>query len=274
LDTQSLPPSTHTNAYYIGQEKCYLLDPGTGYPQEQARLFALLDQQQAQGRKLSAVILTHHHPDHIGAATVCAERYGVPILAHPLTHKALEGRIYIAGHVHDGEHLDLGMAPDGTRPWYLEAIHTPGHASGHLAFYEPYYRLLFAADMVSTLSSVVIAPPDGDLAVYLDSLRRLKNYDCRLLLPSHGSPSPRPGETIDECLAHRAQREEQLLAALGVAPRSIPELAVELYKGLTPKMMRFAELQVRAGVAKLEREGRIVAIATSNQERWSKRTTP
>src|SRR5262249_7900974 len=123
------------------------------------------------------VVLTHHHPDHVGAAAACARKYGVPVWAHPWTAQALAGQVVVGRKVHEGDRLDLGTAPDGG-PWHLEALHTPGHAPGHLAFYEGHYRLLFAGDLVSTLSSVVIAPPDGDLAVYLDSLRRLRCFDC------------------------------------------------------------------------------------------------
>src|SRR5207253_1117101 len=145
---------------------------------------------------------------------------------------ALAARVTVSREVHDGDRLDLGTAPDGSGPWHLEAVHTPGHAPGHLAFHEPHYRLLFAGDLVSTLSSIIIAPPDGDLAVYLDSLRRLKAYDCRLLLPAHGSASARPRQTLDEALAHRVKREEQLLAALVPRPRTVSELLPELYRGL------------------------------------------
>src|SRR5205823_1515644 len=147
-----------------------------------------------------ALILTHHHPDNIGAATACARRFDLPILAHPLTAEALRGKVAIDRTIEPGARLSLGPAPDGAGEWHLEAIHTPGHASGHLAFYEPRYQLLFAGDMVSTVSSVVIAPPDGDLAVYLDSLRRLLTLECRLLLPSHGSPSANPHQVIEACL--------------------------------------------------------------------------
>ena len=151
----------------------------------------------------------------------------------------------------DGDRIELGT------DWHLEAMHTPGHAPGHLAFYDPHNRFLFAADMVSTMTSIVIAPPEGDLTVYLDSLRRLLTVDCRLLLPSHGSPSSRPRQTLEEALAHRAKREEMLLAALGATPRTIPELTAEMYKGLAAPLMRFAELQVLAGLQKLQREGRV-----------------
>jgi glyoxylase-like metal-dependent hydrolase (beta-lactamase superfamily II)/8-oxo-dGTP pyrophosphatase MutT (NUDIX family) len=271
LQTHSLPPSTHTNAYLIGREPAYLLDPGTGHAEEQARLFALLDAFRADGGRLTAVVLSHHHPDHIGAANACAARYSVPIYAHPLTARALQGQFAVTRHIQDGDRLELGTAPDGSGPWHLEAIHTPGHASGHLAFYEPHYRLLFVGDMVSTLSSVVIAPPDGNLAVYLDSLNRLRGYDCRLLLPAHGNVSARPRQTIDECIAHRAKREEQLLAALDSAPRCVTELVQELYQGLPPQMMRFAELQVLAGLHKLHEEGRVQPAQSEKGEVWLKR---
>jgi glyoxylase-like metal-dependent hydrolase (beta-lactamase superfamily II) len=171
----------------------------------------------------------------------------------------------------DGDRLDLGTAPDGRGPWHLEAVYTPGHAPGHLAFYEAHYRLLLAGDMVSTLSSVVIAPPDGDLAVYLASLRRLRGYACRLLLPGHGSPSSRPAAVLEEALEHRTRREEQLLAALGPAPRTVADLAEEMYQGLPTPMMRFARLQVLAGLQKLEREGRVQAVGNGPEPGWALR---
>jgi endoribonuclease LACTB2 len=269
LYTQALPPSTHTNAYLVGSGPMYLLDPGTALPAEQERLFALLDAHQARGTRLHAVVLTHQHPDHIGAAMACAQRYGVPIYAHSLTAAKLQGKVVVDRAIGEGEHLDLGEAPDGSGRWHLQAIHTPGHAAGHLAFWEPHYRLLFVGDMVSTLSSVVIAPPEGDLTVYLDSLQRLRGYDCRLLLPAHGSPSARPGLVIDECIAHRVRREHELLAALSATPRSVADLALELYRGLAPAMMRFAELQVLAGLTKLEREGKASAASKDGATTWT-----
>ena len=118
--------------------------------------------------------------------------------------------------------------------------------------------------MISTVSSVVIAPPDGDLAVYLQSLRRLASLGCRLLLPGHGSASSSPQKTIEMCIAHRIQREEQLLASLGSGPRSMDDLLPEVYKGVPEPMMRFARLQLLAGLEKLEQEGK----AVRNGERW------
>jgi glyoxylase-like metal-dependent hydrolase (beta-lactamase superfamily II)/8-oxo-dGTP pyrophosphatase MutT (NUDIX family) len=256
LHCLGLPPSTHTNAFLVGTGPVYLLDPGPVDPGEQQKLFQILDARAAAGQRLSTIVLTHHHPDHVGAVTACARRYQVPILAHRLTRQALRGKIEVQQELEEGALLDLGPAPHGKGRWHLTALHTPGHAPGHLAFYEPHYRLLFAGDMVSTLTSVVIAPGEGDLAVYLDSLRRLQILPARLLLPAHGPPSARPDSVLDEALAHRAKREQELLAALGPEPRTADDLAVQLYRGLPAPMMRFAEWQVLSGLQKLQREGR------------------
>ncbi|HEX5268894.1 MAG TPA: MBL fold metallo-hydrolase, partial [Gemmataceae bacterium] len=274
LRTIALAPATHTNAFLVGGESAYLLDPGPADPAEQGRLFDILDSEQAAGRRLAAVVLTHHHPDHIGAAGACAERYGVPVWAHPWTAERLRGKVAVSRLIDEGDRVELGAAADGAPGWHLRAVHTPGHAPGHLAFYDPHYRFLYASDMVSTLTSIVIAPPEGDLAVYLDSLRRLMALDSRLLLPAHGGPSSRPRQTLEEALAHRAKREAMLLAALGPAPRTVPDLAVELYKGLPAPLMRFAELQVLAGLEKLQREGRAESAGAGWRRPLSSGTEP
>ena len=270
LRTMGLPPSTHTNAFLIGNGPFYLLDPGPTEADEQARLFDLLDEHARAGRRLTAIVLTHHHPDHIGAANACAGRYQVPIWAHPWTAEKLKDKMVFSRHIHDGDRLDLGPCPDGSGLWFLEAVHTPGHAPGHLAFYEPHYRLLFVADMISTVSSVVIAPPEGDLAIYMQSLQRLRSFDCRLLLPAHGNVTTRVQKTIDDCIDHRIKREEQLIHALATGPRTIDDLAPELYKGLPEPLMRFAKLQIQAGFIKLERVGRVEKVGGGTGWRLSK----
>lgn len=256
MRTPALPPTTHTNAYLVGHDPAYLFDPGPNDPDEQQRLFELLDERCSAGMKLAGIVLTHHHPDHIGAVQACKERYRVPVLAHPLTARSLQDKVAVDAWLTDGDRLELGTRPDGSGLWHLAALHTPGHAAGHLAFWDPYYRLLFAGDMVSTLTSVAIVPPEGDLRQYLASLRRLLEYPARLLLPAHGGASSQPQQTILECLEHRARREQQLLAALGPRPRRIAELTRELYRGLPNELLALAERQVLAALLKLQQEGR------------------
>ena len=264
LKTAGLPPSTHTNAYIVGNSPRYLIDPGAEDTSVQKCLLDFLKSE----TPLTAIVLTHHHPDHVGAAAVCANRFRLPIWAHAQTAKRLECRIKVERMLNDGDRLDLGPCPgERDRSWFLEVLHTPGHASGHLTFYEPYYRLLFAGDMISTLSSMVIAPPDGNLAEYLQSLIRLRERPARLLLPSHGNVSARPVELIDAALAHRAKREMQLLDSLTDEPAAVEELTERLYRGTPEPLMRFARAQVLAGLLKLQAEGRACPL---DADRWQR----
>jgi glyoxylase-like metal-dependent hydrolase (beta-lactamase superfamily II) len=268
LRTMALPPSTHTNAFLVGRDPAYLIDPGPKDRDEQQKLIEALDLQQALGRRLAAVVLTHHHPDHVGAARLCSERYAIPIWAHPETSRLLQGKVAVHRGIQDRERLYLGVSPDNSGPWHLEAIHTPGHAPGHLVFYEPYYRLLFAGDLLSTQTSMIIAPPEGDLAVYLDSLRKIQTLDCRLLFPAHGGASARPAKLIQEALDLRAKREQQILEALAHGPRSLADLLDAVYRGVPSTLTRFAQLQLQAGLQKLEREGKAELIPHSTSQVW------
>jgi glyoxylase-like metal-dependent hydrolase (beta-lactamase superfamily II)/8-oxo-dGTP pyrophosphatase MutT (NUDIX family) len=256
LDCQGLPPTTHTNAFLVGTGPRCLIDPGPVDAAEQEKLFGVLDD---IGASVDLVVLTHHHPDHIGGALACARRFGAPILAHPRTAELLRGKVPVDRTIEDGERLALGRLN-------LTALFTPGHAPGHLAFHEPDLGLLIAGDMVSTLSSIIVCPGDGDLALYLSSLERLQRLPSRMLLPAHGPASTRPAHVLSETILHRRQREEQLLAALTTEARSINELAREVYRGLPEKSMRLAELQIEAGLIKLHREGKAIPL---DDGRWS-----
>src|SRR5262249_50012 len=103
---------------------------------------------------------------------------------------------------------------------------------------------------------------------YLESLRLLQRYDCRLLLPSHGSASSRPERALAEAIEHRARREAQLLELLGPEPRTIAELVPELYKGLPQELMRWAALQTLAGLLKLRKEERVESLGEGESQTW------
>jgi ribonuclease/clavin/mitogillin len=265
LRSEALPPAAYTNAYLLGTGPRYLIDPGPVDPAEQQVLFDVLDEEQVAGRALDAILLTHHHPDHIGAAAACAARYRIPVLAHPRTASLLTGRVRVTRTLAEGDTLELGQAPHGRGGWGLHPFFTPGHAPGHLAFWEPDYGLLFTGDIISTLSSIVVAPPEGDLTEYLASLRRVQGLPARLLLPAHGSPSARPAYVLAETLEHRALREQQLREALHNGEQTVADLVRTIYHGLPDSLLPLADGQIRAGLVKLERE-EIVEQVTS--ESW------
>jgi glyoxylase-like metal-dependent hydrolase (beta-lactamase superfamily II) len=144
------------------------------------------------------------------------------------------------------------------------ALHTPGHARGHVAFLDERTGALLAGDMVSTLSTIVIDPPEGDMADYLASLARLRELAPRTLFPAHGSPTQGALEKLDEYLAHRRAREEKVVVALAT-PGSLEEVTARAYDDTPAFMLPVAARSCLASLEKLAREGR----ARLDGGRWS-----
>ena len=265
LRTPTLPPATTTNCYLVGTSALYVVDPATPHADERARLFELLDARLAEGRRLAGVLATHHHADHVGSVQAVAERYGIPVYGHPLTLARLPEPARDGRPLEDGDVLDLGAAPDGTRPWKLTAHHTPGHDRGHLVFCEDRYGSALVGDLVSTVSSIVIDPPEGHLATYLVSLEGMLAVPMGVLHPAHGPTHPDGHALIRRFLAHRREREESLVAALGVDPEggglSPGELVEAVYVDLDAGLRPFAERSLLAGLEKLAQEGRAECVS-------------
>lgn len=256
LKTPTRPPATHTNTCIVGERKLYLVDPSPVDEGEQARLWSLLDELVAEGRTLEGILLTHYHPDHVGALAEMQSRYGVPALAHEDCIAELPDGNFGAPLRH-GEVLDLGEAPDGSAGWKLEAYHVPGHARGHLAFQESRYGAAIVGDLVSTLSSILVDPRDGHLATYLKSLEFLQTVVNGTLYPGHGPPSLVGKKVIEKTLTHRAEREEQLLGALSSEPRTTTALVEAIYADVPQQAHGLAERSLLSGLIKLEEEGRV-----------------
>ncbi|MFQ5753216.1 MAG: MBL fold metallo-hydrolase, partial [bacterium] len=228
LQTRTLLPATHTNTYLIGESELYIVDPAPSGNQEQERLWAYLDDMIKEGRKLKGILLTHHHPDHIGALQPCQLRYDLPVLAHKKTAEKLPQLQFIRHLKHDDE-LNLGPGPDGQSGWKLKVYHTPGHAAGHLSFQESRYGAILAGDLISTVSTIVISPPEGHLATYLRSLEFLETVTTGMLYPGHG-PAVRNGKKIIQYyIKHRQHREQKLLNVLSKVPQSTFELVEKVY---------------------------------------------
>lgn len=265
--TRTIPPATTTNTYVVGLERAFVVDPAAADADERAALLAFLEPRRGA---LAGVFVTHHHPDHVGAVATVARHFGLPVLAHPRTLARLPEPVADPRPLVDGDVLDLGRAPDGSAGWHARVHHTPGHADGHLCLVESHARALVAGDLVSTLSTIVIDPPEGHLATYLASLARMAALDLGPLLPSHGPAVARAGRVIETYLRHRAAREARLVAALAApGPHAEEALLARVYDDTPAAARGLAARSLLAGLVKLAEEGRAERVGAA----WAARVS-
>jgi glyoxylase-like metal-dependent hydrolase (beta-lactamase superfamily II) len=256
LKTPTQPPATHTNTYIVGYERLFIIDPAPHEAAEQAKLWELLDELRGEGRDLAGILLTHGHPDHVGAVAECKKRFDLPVYAHSdvvRSYPDLELGVF----VEHGQELELGATPDGRSSWRLRAYFTPGHAPGHLAFRESRYRALVVGDLISTLSSILIDPSDGHLKTYLESLQSVIPVAEGTVYPSHGPPARDGRKALQKQLRHRRSREAQILGALSEGPQSLTALLQTVYTDVDVSLHGLAKRSLRSGLIKLEEDGRV-----------------
>jgi glyoxylase-like metal-dependent hydrolase (beta-lactamase superfamily II) len=229
-----------TNTYLVGIDEVVVVDPG---PDDDSHLEAIVG---CGGDRIRWIVCTHTHPDHHPLTARLAERTGAEVLAY-------ESR--------DGLEVDGdGDAIEATE-FRLRAVHTPGHASNHLCFLLPEERLLFSGDHVMQGSTVVIAPPDGDMAAYLDSLERLRSMRpaLRAIAPGHGFLIDDPAAVLADYVNHRLDRERQVLDALAAGASTPEEIVGRIYEGLVEELVPRARQSVHAHLRKLADEGRVTS---------------
>lgn len=254
LSTPTLPPATTTNTLIVGTEKLFVIDPATADESEQARLFAMMDSMVAEGKQFEAILLTHHHVDHVGAVVALSQRYQIPVRAHEECYKRI-AKGYIKGDaLADGDRIELGTAPDGSGDWHLTTIHTPGHAVDHLCYLDSRYHAAIVGDMLSTLSTILIDPPEGHMRTYLDSLSKLLEFPIKTLYPAHGPAKLNGTALIRQYLQHRKAREDALVNALSNAAQGIDELLSKVYDDVPEAAYPAASRSLLAGLIKLEEE--------------------
>jgi glyoxylase-like metal-dependent hydrolase (beta-lactamase superfamily II) len=251
--TPTVPPATHTNVYLIGAGDLVLVDPAPPYPDEIERLAVWVEAHLRRGQRLLAIVATHHHPDHIGGASALAHRLGAPLWGHAATIERLEGSVIFDRAIEDGEVLAL----DGEVPLRVRAVHTPGHAPGHLCFHEERSGALLAGDMVASVGTILVETTDGDMVQYLASLAAMDALAPSMLLPAHGAPIHAAHEKLTGYIAHRLLRERKVLAALRVdsRPRYTHELVPQAYDDTPPHVWPLAALSLEAHLVKLAAEG-------------------
>jgi glyoxylase-like metal-dependent hydrolase (beta-lactamase superfamily II) len=238
-----------TNTWIVGSAPSVVIDPGPDIPEH------LADVAREAG-SVGAVLVTHDHPDHAPGALPFGRLVGAPVYAFRLAGaETLSAR----QRVRAGE-LDL------------TAVHTPGHSSDHVAFFEPDSGALFTGDTVVGRGTSFIDPPDGDLVRYVRSLRRLLDLDPRSLYPGHGPVVLRARERILDYLAHRDEREAQVLSALADGPRTIAEMVEVIYADHPEEVRPLAARSVLAHLLKLADEGRAERIGRADDAPWAAST--
>jgi glyoxylase-like metal-dependent hydrolase (beta-lactamase superfamily II)/8-oxo-dGTP pyrophosphatase MutT (NUDIX family) len=258
LRTPTLPPATHTNCYLVGGDELVIVDPGSPYPDQQEILDEAIRRFLAQGRTLREIIITHLHPDHIGGVMHLSDRFKLPVAAHRLTAEAIKDEVRVDRLIEDGELIELNESSTGIT-WRLRAMWTPGHARGHLSLYEERTGVLLTGDCVVGFGTVVIAPPEGEMRDYLDSLRKfLELPRLTALMPGHGPVLVDGRGKIEEYIAHRLDREGQIVAVMKRGERAIPAIVKSVYKDLPEALHNLAEMSVLAHLEKLVADGLVV----------------
>jgi glyoxylase-like metal-dependent hydrolase (beta-lactamase superfamily II) len=242
-----------TNTYLLGPARDVVLDPGPADSAHVAALLALTD-----GR-IRFILVTHTHRDHSPAASLLASATGARLIglsppAAPNHDQSFAPDLQ----PDDRQHLDLGGV-------VVQAIHTPGHASNHVCWLHPDTGVLFTGDHVMQGSTVVIPPPDGNMAAYLDSLQQIQRLAPRALAPGHGLLIRDSERAIRRLIRHRLQREARVvdrLRQLGAA--SLDELLPRVYSDVPQPLHPVARYSLHAHLLKLVAEGRVVA----SGDRW------
>ncbi|MCA9656260.1 MAG: MBL fold metallo-hydrolase [Myxococcales bacterium] len=235
----------------VGQSRLALVEPATPFAEERRVVDETLEAMAAEGRRVELLLVTHHHVDHIGDVERLRQRLGVPLAAHART--AVRLPFAVDRELRDGEEIDLG------EEIRLRAVHTPGHAPGHLVLQELGSGVAHAGDMVAGEGTILIDPSDdGDMAQYLDSLRRMRTLGATAWVPAHGPVLREPEAVIDHYLRHRLAREAKVIAAIDGGAERIEEILARAYDDAPRSLWPLAERSVEAHLRKLEGDGTVV----------------
>jgi glyoxylase-like metal-dependent hydrolase (beta-lactamase superfamily II) len=232
-----------TNTYLVGIDEIAVIDPGPG---DAAHLDAIAG---CGGDRIRWILLTHTHEDHSPGAVGLKKRTGAEILAFGPGEG--RGKVRLDGTLADGAVIEA-------TEFHLTALHTPGHASNHLCYLLNEERTLFTGDHIMQGSTVVIGPPDGDMAAYLASLERLKTIRPRLkaIAPGHGHVIEDPMAVVDEYIEHRLAREKQVLDVLRRrGATTVAQIVEDVYTDVAPELHPVAQKSVWAHLRKLADEG-------------------
>ncbi len=243
-----------TNSYLIGGDELLVLDPG---PDDRGHIEMLAE---VGAGRISRIAITHGHPDHAPGARLLAQLTGAEIFGRPMLSGSELATPLNITQISDGDIISTGDV-------VLRALHTPGHSSDHLCYLLIEENLLFTGDHLMQGSTVVIAPPDGDMGQYMQSLRRVRDLSPppRALLPGHGMWMDDPQEIVSSVIAHREIREEMVLKALSRLDEEdrsqgvrIDDMLSSVYSDTPEQLYPIARYSLWAHLRKLATEGKAV----------------
>ncbi|MDI9849102.1 MBL fold metallo-hydrolase [Rhodoblastus sp. 17X3] len=255
---------TGTCTYVIGEGQVAVVDPGPDLP---AHVEALLDA--LKGETVAAIFVTHTHRDHSPAARLLQQATGAEIIGCPPHFPAREmalGEINKLDASNDPDHRPDRELGDGEvfegSGFSIRAVHTPGHTMNHVCFELVEEKALFTGDHIMGWSTSIVAPPDGAMRLYLDSLEKLRALDHAVYWPGHGGPVSQPQRFLRALLHHRRAREKSILAALGAGPLAPAEIVEKVYEKLDARLKGAAALSTFAHLEDLYERGLVATNGT------------
>jgi glyoxylase-like metal-dependent hydrolase (beta-lactamase superfamily II) len=247
VPTQTLPPHRETNSFLLGHREIGMIDAGLWDEKGVEALIGHFGKDSK--RRLSWLILTHWHPDHLIGTDKIKERTGCKVGVHASEADKVSPVSADFTFQHGDE-----IPFDGRT---LEVIHTPGHSSGHCCFFLRPEGVLFTGDHILGLGTSIIVPPDGDMELYMDSLARLLSYPVKIICPGHGPVVWNARTKIEEYIEHRRERERAILEGVLSGIRRTEELVTAIYTDIPESFHGMAYFSVEAHLVKLIREGKI-----------------
>ncbi|MBN9579815.1 MAG: MBL fold metallo-hydrolase, partial [Alphaproteobacteria bacterium] len=225
-----------TGVYVVGDRDIAVIDPGPDLPEHLDALRRAI-----AGKRVSHILVTHTHSDHSPAARPLKEWTGAPTYAFGP---------HGSGKVEDGgvrmeEGGDMDFVPDVRVKdgdivrgdgFTFECVYTPGHTSNHMCFALKEEKALFTGDHIMGWSTTVVTPPDGDMAQYMASVKKLIARDDEILYPTHGAPVTDPKPFLKAYLEHRVDRENQILACLRDGVNTIPAMVARMYADVDKRL--------------------------------------